>query len=523
MRNTHNRLFILFTALLFLPGLLSGCNSSESAPTTEIVILHTNDTHGRVIGNATDVIGIDRIAAIHKNTANSILVDAGDTLHGLPVATLGRGADITAMMKEAGYDVMAIGNHEFNYGRDRLTELRGITGFPMLASNVTKNGSPFLDDTAIIKINGVKIGLFGIVTEETAAIAMPEYVSGLTFNDPVTTARQKSAYLKKQGVHVTVALCHLGIEPGSGTMSLELARKVPAIDIIIDGHSHTALPEGRTENSVLIAQAGQHGSYLGKVIISIDNGIVTAKTASLIGFEEAQNTAPDQSVADMLSEITANIEIVLGESTGESKAAMSSARNPGVRTQEMPIGNLVADAYREAAGAKIAIANGGDIRADIVQGVITKGDVISILPFGNTLMVKTVTPALLRKVLENGVSAIVVDGKGTIDHNQSPAGRFLQVSGFRFVYDPSASIGDRILSITLDDGRQLSFNDTTTTLALVGSNYIMTGGDHYTMLGDLPVLRELGTADEAFARYVKAHSPIDLPAMGRIVAVESGM
>ena len=523
MKSKTRAILMLTVITAMMLTALSGC-SQTPRPTARIILLHTNDTHGRVVYDEFGIIGIDRIAAIHKSIPNSILLDAGDTLHGLPAATLNRGADIAALMKAAGYSAMTVGNHDFNYGWGRLEELRDTAGFPFLASNVTKtDGSQYLDDTAVIEVSGVKIGLLGITTEATAHLAMPGYVSGLAFADPVTTAKDKAALLQSRGVHLIVAVCHLGDEPYNGTLSTQLAREVPAIDIIIDGHSHTALPEGLLENGVLIAQAGDHGNSLGKVEITVENGRVISKTASLISFEEAQSIEPDETVAAMLAGITADLEQLMSEPVGESTAEMSSARAPGVRTQEMPLGNLIADAYRESADADIAIVNGGDIRADIVPGVITKGGVISVLPFGNTLMVKTVTPALLREVLENAVSGIIVDANGDIDHEQSPQGRFLQVSGFSFSYDPAAPEGERILSITMDDGRALPLNDNTTEITLAGSNYVMTGGDYYIMLAELPVDRELGAADEALAAYVAKHSPIGAPETGRIEAASAAV
>ena len=502
--------------MLLLLVFPTGCGNT--APTAEIVIFHTNDTHGRVMGNDWDIIGIDRIAAIHKNIPNSLLVDAGDAFHGLPAATLGKGADIATLMTEAGYDAMVVGNHEFNYGWERLVELREIAGFPLLASNVAKDATPFLDDTVILEVNGVKIGLFGITTEATAAgSVMPEYVRGLDFIDPVTTAREKADNLKKQGVHVIVALCHLGDEPYSGTLSTDIAHEVPNIDVIIDGHSHSELPEGRMENGVLIAQTGQHGNNLGKVTVSLEKGKIIAKTAVLIGFEEAQDTAPDASVALKIAEMEAGYETLLGETVGESRAEMLSDEAPGVRTQEMPLGSFVADAYREIADVDIAVTNGGGLRADILPGIVTKRDVITILPFGNTLMVKTITPAILREALENSVSGIVTDSDGNIDHEESAQGRFLQVSGFNFVYDPNAPAEERIVSITLNDGRILALDDSITELTLASNNYVMSGGGGYNMLGDLPVLRELGAEDEALAEYIKRQSPFEVPAAGRII------
>ena len=514
MQFCGKKVFLLLVFSLFLSV---GYVNAGDAATAEIVIFHTNDMHGRVVGNGESIIGIDRIAAIHKSVPNSILVDAGDAVHGLPIATLGRGGDIVSLMNEAGYDGMVVGNHEFNYGFDRLVELRDMAQFPIMSSNIMKDGEPFMRDTAMIEINGVKIGLFGITTESGAHTTMPRYVEGLVFEDAVTIAGERAKSLREQGAHVVVALCHLGVVPEQGTLSTELARAVPEIDVIVDGHSHTKLDEGLLENGVLIVQTGDYENSLGKVTVTLENGLITSKTATLISCEEAQDTEPDEAVAARIAEIITEQEAVLQQVVGESKDAMSSARAPGVRTQEMPLGSLVADAYRSAAETEISIVNGGDIRADFPQGVVTRGDIVSVLPFGNTLMVKTVTPALLRAALENGVSNITTDEQGSIDHEQSASGRFLHASGFSYAFDPTAPSGERVISITLDDGAELSLDDNVTRITVVGSNFVMTGGDQYTMLSELQVDRELGAADEALAEYVLENSPIEAPEEGRII------
>jgi 2',3'-cyclic-nucleotide 2'-phosphodiesterase (5'-nucleotidase family) len=506
------KIFLAALALTLLSGMFI---FSAQATETEIVIFHTNDMHGRVKGDDEGIIGLERVAAIRKSVRDSILVDAGDALHGLPIATLDRGASIAALMNLAGYDAMVVGNHEFNYGFERLLELGNMARFPVFTSNVMKNGAPLMQTMAVIERKGVKIGLFGVATQATEHSAMPMYVKGLLFEDPVRVARETAEFLRGQGAQVVVALCHLGVVT-DGTLSTELAQRVPEIDVIIDGHSHTVLEEGLLENGVLIAQTGHYLNNLGQVVIILEDGLIKSKNASLIGYDEAQKTTPDEAVAAKLSEITAKQDIVLKEPVGEAAEAMSSARAPGVRTREMPLGSLVADAYREAAEADLAITNGGDIRADVAPGVVTKGDVISILPFGNTLMVKKVTPALLRRVLENGVSGIVIDEQGDIDHEKSAQGRFLHVSGFRFAYDPAAPAGKRVVSITLDSGAALSLDDNETSFSLAGSNYVMTGGNEYDMLDELPVERELGAADEALSEFFKKHSPVAAPKEGRI-------
>jgi 2',3'-cyclic-nucleotide 2'-phosphodiesterase (5'-nucleotidase family) len=514
------RIVLVFVIVLALLVNWQYSTQTTQAVTTEIVIFHTNDTHGRVVNDGKSVIGIDRVAAIRKSVPNSILVDAGDAFHGLPIATLSKGADITALMNEAGYNAMAVGNHEFDYGFERLLELRDMARFPILSANIKKDGATLVQGSAMIEANGVKIGVFGITTEATAYSTMPQYVSGLVFEDPVKTARETAEALRKQGAQVVVALCHLGVTPYDGTLSTELAQKASEIDVIIDGHSHSALKSGLLENGVLIAQKGEYTNNLGKVTITLEKGRITSKTALLIDYAEAQKTVPDATVAAKLSEITTGLDAVLKVHVGSAIDGMSSVRAPGIRTQEMPLGSLVADAYREAAEADIAVANGGDIRADLVKGTITNGDIISILPYGNTLMVKMVTPVVLRQALENGVSGMILDEQGKIDHGKSEQGKYLQVSGFSFTYDPTAPVGARVVSITLNDGRVLSLSDNETRFSLVGTNFVMNGNEFYTMLGELPLSRELGAADEALAEYVRKHSPIVAPKEGRIIVIQ---
>ena len=518
-KNMKKRIQFITKVVLVLGVLglwLASCGQAK-APTTEIIIYHTNDMHGRVLGDDEYVIGMDRIAAIHKATENAILVDAGDSLHGLPMATASRGADIVSLMNAAGYAAFVPGNHDFNYGYDRLVELRQMADFPFLAANIEKNASPALDEATIMEIDGVKIGVFGLTTTETAELAMPQYVAGLVFTDPAVAARKQTAALRSEGAHVVIALCHMGLDADRCMTTPELVKEAPDIDVIIDGHSHTVLPDGLWVDDTLIVQAGSLGAYLGQVTIGLEKGQVVAREAALIDFEAAQNVSPDPEVAAMLSALTADLDVLLAEVIGESRVHMSSERAPGVRTQEEALASLIADAYRMAADSEIAVINGGDIRADMPLGAVTKGDVVSILPFGNTLMVKAISPALLKAVLENGVSGIVVDADGGIDHEASAQGRFLNVSGFSFTYDPGAAVGERVLSISLDDGRQLSLDDDKTQIMMAASNYIMSGGDYYDMLADIPVSRELGAADEALAAYMAAHSPFDAPQPGRVV------
>ena len=522
MQFNTKRIALLFVLVLAIVAgwMQYSAYMEQQVVETEVVIFHTNDIHGRVVNDGRGVIGIDRIAAIRKSVPGSILVDAGDALHGLPVATLNKGADIVTLMNEAGYTAMVPGNHEFNYGFERLLELRDMAQFLILSANIMKDGTSLLQGSAMLEVNGIKIGLFGITTEATEHATMPINVKGLVFEDPVKVAGQTAEALRKQGAQVVVALCHLGVTPYDGTLSTELAKKTTGIDVIIDGHSHTRFQEGLLENGVLIAQAGEYRNNLGKVTIVLEKGKITSKKASLINYEEAQKTEPNEAVAAKLTEIMTGMDSILKVFVGINSERMSAARWPGLRTQGMPLGSLVTDAFREAAGSDLGIINGGGVRAELVQGDITKGDIISIMPFGNTLMVKMVTPAILRQALENGVSGILLDEHGNIDHEKSEQGRFLQISGFSFTYNPVAPVGERVVSITLTDGTELSLSDNETQFSIAGPDFVMTGSEGYDMLGKLPITRELGTGDEALAEFIRKHSPIFAPKDERIIVIQ---
>lgn len=510
-------------SLLLVLALFIGLTAvipSFAAENTIITLFHTNDVHGRVdasvSGSRDNPIGIAKIAAIKADTENSLLIDAGDATHGTPIAVLDKGENIIALMNAAGYDYMAIGNHEFNYGYDRLIELSEMADFPMMASNIVNSeGGRDFDIVEISEIAGIKVGVFGLSTEHTGDTANPANIKGLTFENCITTATEKVAQLTEMGADVIVAVCHMGeVSDGSGTTSTELAEKVAGIDVIIDGHSHSTYEEGLTVGDTLIASAFQYESYLGRVTLEIaEDKTVVSKTARLMTAEEIDAIELSEAALAVKAEVTDKLNVIseqfselLNQEIGYSNVSLSSARAPGVRTQQTDIGYLVAEAYRTAVGADICIANGGDIRSDLVKGAITYGDLITILPFFNTLQVKAVTPKILKAVLENGVSYLTVGKDGKVDPSKSASGRFPQVAGFSFTYDPSLPVGERILSITLDGGKELDFDDDKTLITLGASSFVLSGGDDYEMLTDLEILHESGfTADQALIDYMNGN------------------
>jgi 5'-nucleotidase len=253
------RMKLFFAAMLVLAsvGAAGVLAMAAEAPegSTVVTILHTNDLHGRLVGGG-NVLGLDVIAAIREATPNSILVDAGDTIHGLPFVTFFEGRNAIYLMNEAGYALFAPGNHDFNYGIDALLRHEYYADFGFIASNLTwaATGRSVFDQYRVVEIDGVTLGFFGLAYPGTPSVTNPAGIVGLRFSNPIYAARASVAALKDLEVDVIVAIAHLGVD--GSAWGPEVARAVPGIDIIIDGHSHTRLDEGYMVGDVLMAQAG---------------------------------------------------------------------------------------------------------------------------------------------------------------------------------------------------------------------------------------------------------------------------
>ncbi|ASW42439.1 5'-nucleotidase C-terminal domain-containing protein [Clostridium isatidis] len=460
----------------------------------DITILHTNDTHGRVKADSS-IIGIDTISAIKKSINNSILVDVGDTLHGLPFATMNKGEDIVALMKLAGYDVMTPGNHDFNYGYERLLELAdmastGLNSFPIISANVIKDNTTLLDANYIKEVDGVKLGFFGLTTPETAFKTNPNNVKGLEFASPIESAKKQVEELKAKGADIIVALAHIGTDESSEIVSTMIAKEVEGIDIIIDGHSHSNYPTGfEADNGTLIVSTGEYGANLGQVIITFnkDTNKITNKIASLIPKATAATQNPDEIVAQKIEEINEAQNAILSKVVGVSKVVLDGARE-NVRTGETNLGNLITDAMLYVTGAEIAITNGGGIRATINAGEITKQDVVSVLPFGNFIVTKYLTGAQIKDILEHGVK----DYPAT-------AGHFPHVAGINFVFDAEKAPGERIVSIKIN-GKDI---DMDAKYLVAANDFMAAGGDDYPHFKDVKTENEFQALDEALEEYIK--------------------
>lgn len=260
---------------------------TTAAMPEEIIIIHTNDTHGRVSEGKYDGMGLARIKTyvnqLEAEGKSVLVMDAGDAFHGTTFATLEFGASVVEVFNEVGYDVLVPGNHDFNYGQDRLLELSAMGDFDIIAANVKKGEDDFLSPYVIKEVDGIKVGIFGIATPETTYKTHPDNVAGLTFEDPVTVSQAMVDELSAQ-TDVIVALVHLGND--NATMaeykSETIAMNVSGIDVIIDGHSHQAYENGYLVNETMIASAGEYDKNIGVVTISINENKAENVTAMLV-------------------------------------------------------------------------------------------------------------------------------------------------------------------------------------------------------------------------------------------------
>jgi len=479
-----------------------------------IVILHTNDIHGRVVSSGSQ-IGFYRLSGLRNllesQGASVLLFDAGDTLHGLPMATINQGMDIVELMNAVGFDAFTPGNHDFNYGYARLLELSAAMDFPTISANVIVNatGQQAFSSYTIIEVGGISIGVFGLATPDTPIRTNPANVEMLTFTNPLEASRTAVAQLQEAGADIIVALGHVGIDDYSEVTADMIAAQVPGIDIFIDGHSHapiahsvpqqdgvTLMPHGDT----VIASTAGHMSQVG--VIVIQDGEITSL---LLGVDD--DLPVDESVQAVISELQAAQDVVLSQVVGYTSVLLDGERE-NVRTGETNLGNLATDAILTATGADLAITNGGGIRASIQAGDITRGDLVTVFPFGNYVITMDVSGATILAALEHSVSAY-----------PNESGGFLQVAGLEFSFNPDAEVGSRVAAAAIG-GEAL---DPDATYVLATNNFLAIGGDGYTMFADYSTSGEFSALEEILIGYIQNNPELVANAAieGRIVAAEA--
>jgi 2',3'-cyclic-nucleotide 2'-phosphodiesterase (5'-nucleotidase family) len=383
---------------------------------------------------------------------------------------------------------MTTGNHDYNYGMDRLMQLEKMANFQILAANVYKDGKRVFTPYVIKNIGGVRVAFFGLATPETAYKTDPKNVQGVYFSDPIVEAKAVVYDLVGQ-YDVLVCLSHIGIDKSSDPTSIQIAEAVPQIDVMIDGHSHSTLEDIQKENKTrtLITSTGAYGSGLGVVDIVLGpDKKIKSKSARTITVANSPNLQPDASISKMIQDLSKAQDSVLLQVVGKTAVDLEGKREI-VRTQQSNLGTLLANAMLWATGADIALMNGGGIRDSIPAGDITLKQIYTVQPFGNYIQTGKFKGSELDAILENGVGKL-----------PAADGRFPHIAGWSYTLDASKPAGDRVSNI-LVNGEPVD-PDKEYTLATL--NFEFNGGDGYTMLvghakNDFP------SDAEIFVKYVQ--------------------
>lgn len=513
--------FLTATAVL---ALSAGMASAEYT----LHILHTNDMHSRIEsinkydstcdaeGEADGACfgGVARVkTAVDQKRAelegqNVLVLDAGDPFQGSLFYSTYKGAAEAEFMEQIAYDAMAVGNHEFDDGPQGLADFIDKVSFPVVSGNLDLAGEPSLDGKVqnhlVLEVGGQKIGIVSALATDTVETSSPG--EGVVFQDEIEALKADVAALEAEGVEMIIALNHVGLRK-----DLDIAANVPGIDVVIGGHSHTLMSnddEGTPAypemvGPTAVAQAYAYTKYLGHLTVTFDDaGAVAAASGDPMLLDAS--VTPDDAFLARIAEMGAPIEELKQRVVAETAAEIIGARET-CRAQECAMGNLIADAMLARVkdqGVQIAIQNGGGIRASIDAGEVTMGEVLTVLPFQNTLSTFEVTGATVIEALENGVS-----------QHEEGAGRFPQVAGISFAFDAAQQAGSRVSDVRVGDAPI----DPAKLYAVVSNNYLRNGGDGYAMFKDAENAYDFGPdLADVTAEFLAIQGPYEPYTDGRI-------
>lgn len=527
------------TLLLLFPLSLAlgGCSHTQHVSPTEnglaLIILHTNDTHSHIAGintygnacfdDAECRGGLSRIAtairAAKAGNDNVIALDAGDQFQGTLFYSVNKWPMLAELARHMPYDAMTLGNHEFDEGCLELTRFLEVLPFPALAANLKpEKGCPLLKGNyapyVIFTVRGQKVAVAGIANNEVASLAAA--CPQTRFEDTVACLQRTVKELEARGVKHIIALTHIGLPEDR-----QLARSVDGVDIIVGGHSHSYLgpdseegPYPIVERSpsgqpVLVVSARRATQYLGELSVSFDEqGVPRAWSG---GARELAATEPrDAEISTLVKKYAAILDKYRNITVGSHYISMPDGMD-ACREDDCLGGSLIADAMLEYArpfGGQVALCNGGSVRAALPAGSISRGDLLSVIPFGNTLVMRELTGEQVLAALENGVSEEGARGP-----------RLLHTAGLRYVVDGTRPTGSRVVRAEfLDEKGRATPLDLKARYGIVTIEYLARGGDSYGMLRGSKVIPSPEPIDiTVVEEYLKKHSPLPHPEGERII------
>jgi len=503
-------------------------------------VIHINDLHSRIEAiNAFDSTcsaedaaenkcfgGVARVATkinelrdqIAAEGGNVIVLDAGDQFQGSLFYTTYKGAAEAEFMEKIGFEAMAVGNHEFDDGPEGLASFLDKVTFPVISGNTDVSQSNVLagrvGNHVVLDVGSEKIGIVSALATDTVDTSSPG--PNIIFQDEIDSLSADVAALEAEGVTKIIALTHVGY-----VKDMAIAAAVPGVDAVVGGHSHTLLSatdpkrsgpyptwvDGQNGALVPVVQAYAYSKYVGHLILTFDD-------AGNLKFAEGDtilldaSVTPDPEIEARIKEMGAPIEELKNRLVAESTADIDGSRET-CRAMECPMGSLIADAMLDRVadqGVTIAIQNGGGVRASIDTGPVTMGEVISVLPFQNTLSTFEVTGETIVAALENGVSQI-----------EEGAGRFAQVAGLKYTFDPAAPAGARVSEVMVKAGDAWGPIDLVAIYKVVSNNYVRGGGDGFRMFVDAANAYDFGPdLADVTAEYMARIGPYTPMTDGRI-------
>ncbi|WP_370678054.1 bifunctional UDP-sugar hydrolase/5'-nucleotidase [Pleomorphomonas sp. PLEO] len=505
----------------------------------QLTILHINDFHSRIEpinkydstcsakeSDAGECFGgIARVkSAIDAKRAelkggNLLVLDAGDEFQGSLYYSTFKSGPVAEFMNGIGFDAMAIGNHEFDDGPAELDKLIGAVKFPIISGNTISAKGSLLDGKykgyVIKEIGGQKVAIVSVLAKDTSETSSPG--KDITFEDEITYLQTAVKEIQAEGVDKIIALTHVGY-----LKDQEIAEKVDGIDVIVGGHSHTYLSSTDKKSSgpyptlvkspsgveVPVVTAYAYSKYLGDLTVTFDDkGVVTAAQGAPLLLDAS--VKPDEGYVARVKELGKPLEELKAKIVGSSASIIDGDRK-SCRAVECSMGNLVADAALDrvaSQGITISIANGGGLRASIDAGDVSMGEVLTVLPFQNTIATFQIDGAGIKEALENGVSQV-----------DEGAGRFPQVSGLKYTFDRSKPVGSRITSVEVKQGDAFVPLEAAKTYGVVTNNYVRGGGDGFKTFADKAVnAYDYGpNLEDVVAQYLTTHNPYKPYTDGRV-------
>ncbi|TPM00655.1 bifunctional UDP-sugar hydrolase/5'-nucleotidase [Mesorhizobium sp. B2-3-10] len=530
-------------AIAALSASTLGLSAGASFADYTLNILHINDWHSRIEGNNKyestcsaeeetkgECIGgagrlITAIAQERKKLEgqNVLLLSAGDNFQGSLFYTTYKGKVEGEFLNDMKFDAMALGNHEFDDGEAALAPFLDMIKFPVLGANVKANAQSKLGDrvkpSVVVEVGGQKIGIIGAVTNDTPELASPG--PNIKIEDDVKSITAEVEKLKGERVDKIIAVTHIGYN-----RERDVIAKIPGIDIVVGGHSHTLLSNTDPKAAgpyptmvdnpggyrVPVVQAASYSKYLGEFkVVFDDNGVVKSASGDPIYLDKS--ITPDPAVLARIKELGAPIEALKNKEVAETTDVIDGSRE-SCRAKECAMGNLVSDAILDRVkgqGVEIVISNGGGLRASIDKGTVTMGEVLTVLPFQNTLATFQISGKDLVAGLEGGLSQI-----------EDGAGRFPQVAGLKYSFDRSvAPNAGRVKSVeVMENGAWTPINPTKDYLVAT-NNYVRQGGDGYKVFAEKAKnAYDYGPGlEQVVADYLGAHRPYTPKLDGRITEI----